>query len=138
MIVFGNRVGSVFIPKFFHDKRTTNFLKYLEYVGEYGPDNIRCEFPEVGRKHYTYKKSTSGSSVKTVLATDSDWLFPETYYKSIGSTVRDFGFFFPNLSDSLKNFIQLSSNLINTESGTEKTSTVPTQYSFYPNQQQIK
>ena len=97
MIVFGNRVGSVFIPKFFHDKRTTNFLKYLEYVGEYGPDNIRCKFPEVGKKHYKYKKSTSGSSVKTILATDSDWLFPKTYYKSIGSTVRGFGVFFPKL-----------------------------------------
>ena len=29
-------------------------------------------------------------------------------------------------------------NLINTESGTEETSTVPTQYSFYSGQQQIE
>ena len=34
--------------------------------------------------------------------------------------------------------MQTSSNLINTESGTEETSTVPTQYSFYPGQQQIE
>ena len=39
------------------------------------------------------KKSTSGSSVKSLLITDSDWPFPETYYKSIGSTVRGFVFF---------------------------------------------
>ena len=34
--------------------------------------------------------------------------------------------------------MQTSLNLINTESGTEETSTVPTQYSFYPDQQQIE
>ena len=77
-------------------------------------------------------------SSKSVLATDSDCPFPETYYKSIGSTVRGFAVFFPNLSDSLRNLIQPSSNLINTESGTEETSTVPTQYLFYPGQQQIE
>ena len=70
-----------------------NFLTYLEYTGEYGPDNVRCEYPEVGWKYYEYKKSTSGSSVKSLLATDSDWPFPDTYYKSIGITVRGFGFF---------------------------------------------
>ena len=70
-----------------------NFLKYLEYVGEFGPDNVQCKHPEVGRKYYKYKKSTSGSSVKSLLATDSDWPFPEMHYKSIGSTVRGFTFF---------------------------------------------
>ena len=72
MIFFDNKVRRIFVPNFFHDKRAENFLKYLEYVGEYGPDNVRCEYPEVGRKYYEYKKSTSGSSVKSLLATDSD------------------------------------------------------------------
>ena len=45
---------------------------------------------------------------------------------------------YPTLSDSLKNLIQPSQKLISTESGTEETSTVPTQYSFYPGQQQIE
>ena len=60
------------------------------------------------------------------------------YYKSIGSTVRGFSFFYPNLSDSLQNLIQPSPNFINTESGTDETSTVPTQYLFYLGQQQMK
>ena len=72
MIFFDNKVRRIFVPNFFHDKRAENFLKYLEYVGEYGPDNVRCEYPEVGRKYYEYKRSTSGSSVKSLLATDSD------------------------------------------------------------------
>ena len=70
--------------------------------------------------------------------TDSDWSFPDLYYKSIGSTVKGFFFFYPNLSDSLKNLVQPLPNLINTESGTGETSTLPKQYSFYPGQQQVQ
>ena len=53
---YENKVGRIFVPKFHHDKRDTNFLKFLSYVGEYGPDNSRCEFPQIGRKLYEYKK----------------------------------------------------------------------------------
>ena len=53
---FGSKVGRVFVPTFFHEKRAIYFLKHLEYVGEYGPDNVRCEYPETGRKYYKYKK----------------------------------------------------------------------------------
>ena len=45
-------MGRVFVRKFFYDKRAENFLKYLEYVGGYGPDNVRFEYPEAGRKYY--------------------------------------------------------------------------------------
>ena len=107
------------------------------YVGEHGPNKTRCEYPEGGTKYYEYKKSTDVSS-KSTLPTDSDWHFPETYCKSISTTVGRLGFFFRNLSDSLIHLIQPSSNLINTESGTEETSTIPTQYSFYPDQQKIE
>ena len=134
----GDKAGHDFVPKLLHDKRAGNFLKYLEYVGEYWPDNVRCEYPGIRRKYYEYKKSTSSLSVKSLLAIDSDWPFPDFYYKSIGSTVKGFSLFYPNLSDSLKNLIEPSPNLINTESETEETSTVPTQYSFYPGQQQIE
>ena len=104
---------------------------YLNFI-----KNTICEKPEIERKYYEYKKSND-VSVKTVLATDSDLPFPETYYKSIGSPLRGFNFYFPNLSDSLRNLIQTSPNLINIESEIEETSTVPTQHSFYLGQQQI-
>ena len=61
----------MFLYRFFHEKRARNFLKHLEYVGERGPDNVRCEYPEIGRKYYKYKKSTD-TSAKSVLETDSD------------------------------------------------------------------
>ena len=53
---FGSKVERVFVLIFFHEKRAMYFLKHLEYVGEYGPDNVRCEYPEIGRKYYEYKK----------------------------------------------------------------------------------
>ena len=56
ILFYENKVGRIFVPKFYHDKRDTNFLKFLSYVGEYGPDNSRCEFPQIGRKLYEYKK----------------------------------------------------------------------------------
>ena len=135
---FDNKAGLIFVPKFYHERRTKNFLEYLLYVGKYGPDNAPSEFPENGRKYYIYKKTTTGSSAGSILATDSDWPFPDTYYKSIGSTVRGFSLFYLNLSTSLKNLFQPTPSLLNTESGTEETSTVPTQYSFYSGQQPIE
>ena len=42
MIFLGNKVGRFFVPNFFHNKRAEDF-KYLEYVGEYGPDNVQFE-----------------------------------------------------------------------------------------------
>ena len=48
------------MPKFYHNKKDKNFLKLLSYIGEYGPDNSRYEFPEIGRKYYEYKKTVIG------------------------------------------------------------------------------
>ena len=79
---------------------------------------------------YEYKNTTVGSSVKAIQTTG--------HFKSIGSIVRGFNFFSPNLSTSLKTFFQPSQNLLNIESGTEEISAVSTQYSFYPVQQQIE
>ena len=52
--------------------------------------------------------------------------------------MRGFNFFYTKLSTSLQNFFQPSQNLLNIESGTEEASTVPTQYLFYPVQEQIE
>ena len=126
------------MPKFYHDKKDNNFLKFLSYVGEHEPDNLRCEYPQIGKKLYECKKKTAGLLARSIQSTDLDWPFPETHFKNIGLTVRGFDFCYPNLSTSLKNFFQPSQNLLNIESGTEEASTVPTQYSFYPVQQQIE
>ena len=138
ILFYENKVGHIFLPKFYHDKRNTNFPKFLSYVGEYGPDNSHCEFPQTGRKLYEYKKKPTASLTKVIQSTDSDWPFPETHFKNTDLTVRGFNFFYPNLPTSLTNFFQPSRNLLNIESATEETSTVPAQYLFYPVQQQTE
>ena len=49
-----------------------------------------------------------------------------------------FQFLQPNLSSLLKMFFLPSANLINAESGIEEITTVPTQYSFYPEQKAME
>ena len=66
------------MPEFCHEKRARNVLKHLVYVGEHAPDNAQCKYEEIDRKYYKYKKSIDVWS-KSILATDSDWLFPKTY-----------------------------------------------------------
>ena len=51
---------------------------------KYGPDDSRCEFPQIGRKMYKYKKTTVGSSVKAIQTTDSDWPFQIYWFNSKG------------------------------------------------------
>ena len=51
--------------------------------------------------------------------------------------MRGFSFLLSKLVYLTKKLFQPTPNLLNTNSGTEEKSTVPTQYSFYPGQQQI-
>ena len=62
--------------------------------------------------------------------TQIDWLFLNYYSKTFGLSVRGFEFTFPNLSDSLKTFIEPLQDLINSEIPIEETSSVPTQATF--------
>ena len=138
IIFYQLRVGCLLVPKFYHERASTNVLKHLTYLGEVKPENSNSEFkhPGIGRKYHAYKKTDF--SIHTILATYIDWLFPDKYIKSKGLSMGRFQFLLPNLSNLVKTFFQPSANLINTETGTEEISTVLTQYSFYPEQEAIK
>ena len=130
-----------------------NYFQHLQkfgFVCEYSPLDFRYSIEiskdqkklirkmtmsKIARKKLFVDESTVSLS-RAIQSNDLDWPFPQTYFKNIGLTVRGFNFSYPNLSKSLKNFFQPSQNLLNIESGTEEASTVPTQYSFYPTQQQ--
>ena len=131
--MYQSRVGRLFLSKFYHDEASTNFLKHLIYLGEVKPENSKNElqYPNIGRK-YSFKKTDF--SLHKFQSTDIDCLFLDKYFKSMGLTVSGFQFLLPNL---LKRFFLPSANLINTESGTEEI-TVPTQHSFYPEQEAIE
>lgn len=88
-----NKISCVFVTKFYHEKPPQKFLKYLKFVKEHGPDNTESEYPIFGRKYCEYEKRADSNSTKSILATDQDWPFPTTYYKSTDSTITGFSFF---------------------------------------------
>ena len=117
--------------------KTVSFLNKLEYVGEFDTVNKVgfAEYPTVlGRKLYEYRKQASGLKTISMKTSNNDWPFPDTYFKSIGHTVRGFSFLFPNASDKLKENLLPSKNLLNIESGSEETFNVLTQTIFSPSQ----
>ena len=107
----------------------------MEYVGEFDTVNKVgfAEYPTVlGRQLYEYRKQASRLKTISIKTSNNDWPFTDTYFKSIGHTVRGFSFLFPNASDKLKENLLPSKNLLNIESGSEETFNVLTQTIFSP------
>ena len=76
------------------------------------------------------------SGLKTISIKTSDNVspLPDTYFKSIGCTVRGFSFLFPNASGKLiESFVQITT-LLNIESGTEETANVLIKNDCFPEQ----
>lgn len=134
--MYQTRLLCIFVTKFYQDRADTKFPKHLVYIGEAETKDGLSEIPVLSRKFYQYKKTNFGHH--SVLTKDSDWTFRETCYKSIGLTIAGFEFTLPNLLDSLTNLLEPSTNLIYTETGAEEISTVPAQYSFFPDQKTIQ
>ena len=97
MVAFSKRIGKLFVPKFYQDRKHNNFLKNFKFVGEI--DKIDqddfAEVEEFSRKIYEYNKDPSNLE-KFTLNSNLVWPLPKTYYKSIGVTVEGFSFTFPN------------------------------------------
>ena len=86
---------------------------------------------------YLYKWESS-TNVHIIYHDNLDWPFPDKYSENIGLSIRGFEFVFPNLENSLKKFTESSPTLINSESGEEQTTTVPTQDIFSPEYKAIE
>ena len=57
--IHNKKIEGLFVPKFYHEKRSQNFLKTLNYIGERDSidDKGYSEFPdEFGIKLYEYQK----------------------------------------------------------------------------------
>ena len=106
-IFYRKKIERLFVLKFYHDRNTVNFVKELQFVGEFDTiDKIGLsEIPAVfGRKLYEYRTKTGAAFNKFIEAKDNDWP------SSKGSSVRDFSFAFPNASAKLKEHLLLSEN----------------------------
>ena len=62
---------------------------------------------------------------------------PDTYFKSIGPTVRGFSFLFPNNNKTISDILTPINGLINIESDTEETYNVLIPEVFFPEEKEI-
>ena len=114
----------VFVPKFYHDRKDSNFLKGLIYVGKKTEINEKYfqEINVLGRKLYEYRLDRNTNKRKPLRfnTRDLDWPFPDLFYYDIGFTVCDFTFQFKNTSSALAAILNPVDNLINTTNITEE------------------
>ena len=129
---FTDRIQKLFVPEFYHDRKDTNFLKGLIYIGEKKETDERYFFegPLLGRKLYEYQINRNNKKPLNIHPRDLDWPFPEKFYQSIGFTIHGFSFKFKNLPNSLSSILNPSDNLINIESNTEQAENILTEELF--------
>ena len=75
LIYYPRIIQRLFVPKFFHDRNKTNFLKELRFIGVYDKiDRVGfSEFPDIfGRKLYEYRKKTTNPNTVTISPADND------------------------------------------------------------------
>ena len=73
----------------------------------------------------------------TLAIKDQDFPFLHTYFKSVRATTESFSFSFLNADRKLKISFELSSNLLNIETGTEEVTSLVTKHDFYTQQKPI-
>ena len=119
-IVYPHQTQRIFVPKYYHDRRRTNFLKNLRFVGE-KPELDERYFQEnqiLGRKLYEYVQSNN--SMFNLTGENLDFYFPDKWYNSIGYTINGFSFKIEKAPTELKTILDPKDNLINLESGIEE------------------
>ena len=89
---FNDRIQKLFVPRFYHDRRQTNFLKDMRFVGEYPKINESqfCKFKSIGRRLYKYRPTTQ--KIKEFSPQEIDIPFPEKYIEDFTYTVSEFSF----------------------------------------------
>ena len=108
------------MPKYYHNRRRTNLLKKLKFVGE-KPEINENNFREseiLGRKLYEYVQRDNNTFNLT--GEDLDFYLPDKWYNSIGYTINGFSFKIEKALTELKTILDPKDNLINLESGIEE------------------
>ena len=73
------RIQRLLLPKFYHDRKDTNFLKGLKYFGEKPEidEKYFYEAPLLGRKLYEYRVDPNDNKRASFNPKELDWPFPE-------------------------------------------------------------
>ena len=127
--IFRDRIQRLLVPRFFHDKRQTNFLKDLIFIGEKTIDPQFSKFKAIGRKLYEYR--APNQKISEYRTQEIDLPFPEKYIEEFTFTVSGFSFKV-NRTNKRKEKLNSSSNLINFETNTESEQNTISDEIFYP------
>ena len=127
--IFRDRIQRLLVPRFFHDKRQTNFLKDLIFIGEKTIDPQFSKFKAIGRKLYEYR--APNQKISEYRTQEIDLPFPEKYIEEFTFTVSGFSFKV-NGTNKRKEKLNPSSNLINFETNTESEQNTISDEIFYP------
>ena len=127
--IFRDRIQRLLVPRFFHDKRQTNFLKDLIFIGEKTIDPQFSKFKGIGRKLYEYR--APNQKISEYRTQEIDLPFPEKYIEEFTFTVSGFSFKV-NRTNKRKEKLNSSSNLINFETNTESEQNTISDEIFYP------
>ena len=127
--IFRDRIQRLLVPRFFHDKRQTNFIKDLIFIGEKTIDPQFSKFKAIGRKLYEYR--AANQKISEYRTQEIDLPFPEKYIEEFTFTVSGFSFKV-NRTNKRKEKLNSSSNLINFETNTESEQNTISDEIFYP------
>ena len=116
------RIQRLLVPKFYHDRKDTNFLKGLKYFGEKAEidEKYFYEAPLLGRKLYEYRVDPNDNKRASSIPKELGWPFPEKFYESTGYTSNGFSFEFKNASSNLRSILNAQVGLISIEIGFEE------------------
>ena len=87
--VFKNRIQRLLVPRFFHDRRQTNFLKDLIFIGEKTIEPHFSKFRLIGRKLYEYR-APPNENISEYRLQEIDLPFPEKCIEDFTFTVSGF------------------------------------------------
>ena len=128
--IFRDRIQRILVPRFFHDRRQTNVLKDLIFIGEKtNIDSQFSKFKAIGRKLYEYRAPNQSTS--EYRPQEIDLPFPEKYIEDFTFTVSGFSFKV-NGTNKIKEKLNPSSNLINFETNTISEQNTISDEIFYP------
>ena len=133
------RLSYLLVPRYYHDRRDTGFMKNLTYQGKVfseGSNHADKRFCEFDRVLYIYVST----SLRTFVLSESEinWNFPNKYSKTFGLSVRGFSFIFPDLSDSQKTLFEPSQYLINRKQEQKKSLPYQPNTLFFHNKRELK
>ena len=128
---FRNILSNLYVPKFFHDKIQTNFLKDLKFVEVKEPENntFFSKSKSIGRRLYPYIAEDRSDVFYSTHR--FNFPFPEKYLEDFTYTVSGFSFNV-NGTNKIKEKLNPSANLINFETNTESEPNTISDEIFYP------